>query len=297
MNYRHAYHAGNFADVVKHLVLCLVLAHLKRKEAPFRFIDTHAGRGLYDLAGTEATKTGEWREGIGRLFAPDLRLPTNVQDILAPYLELLDSDCITDEQGLARLARYPGSPLIARRMLRAQDRMVVNELHPEDREHLADLFHRDRQTKVMGLDGYTALKALLPPKERRGVVLVDPPFEVAGEFDRLAGAAAAAQRRFASVILVLWFPIKSSGEVERFYQELSEVGLAKALAIEFQVASQPEVGKALVAAGLVVVNPPHTLAEQMSAALPVLADVLETGAGSRWQVRWIVEETGAGRAN
>lgn len=292
MNYRHAFHAGNFADVLKHLVLTLVLTHMTKKAAALRVIDTHAGCGLYDLSGAEAEKTGEWREGIGRLLAARASLPDAAARVLAPYLDLLESDyaAAADAGGQPRLTRYPGSPLIARRLLRAGDAMVVNELHPDDREKLAELFHRDRQTKVMALDGYTALKALLPPKERRGVVLVDPPFEVAGEFERLAGAVREAHKRFASGVLILWYPIKARGDVDRFYERLAQAGLAKAFAAELQVAALDTPAKGLVATGVVVVNPPYTLAGDLEQVLPCLAGVLGGNEAARGSIRWIAEE-------
>ncbi|MCB1515337.1 MAG: 23S rRNA (adenine(2030)-N(6))-methyltransferase RlmJ [Hyphomicrobiaceae bacterium] len=290
MNYRHAFHAGNFADVLKHLVLTLVVAYLAKKAAPFRIIDTHAGAGLYDLASEEAQKTGEWRAGIGRLVALRDAVPEPAAKVLAPYLDLLESDFAEDATDGRRLVRYPGSPLIARRLMREGDQLVANELHPEDRERLAELFHRDSQAKVMGLDGYTALKALLPPKERRGLVLVDPPFEAAGEFDRLAGAVAAAHRRFATGILMLWFPIKVRADVDRLYARLAEAGLAKALAAELQVAAPVPGAKGLVATGVVIVNPPFTLAGDLAAVLPFLAEAMATGPGAQAHWRWIVQE-------
>ncbi len=294
MNYRHAFHAGNFADVLKHLVLTLVLVHLTKKAAPFRVIDTHAGTGLYDLYSVEAEKTGEWREGIARVLSARNELPPDVLRVLEPYLNLLIPDCDPAAGVGDRLVRYPGSPLIARRLMRESDQLVVNELHPEDRDQLADLFHRDRQTKVMGLDGYTALKSLLPPKERRGVVLVDPPFEVAGEFARLSGAVIAAHRRFATGIIILWYPIKSRAEVESFYDRLCQAGLAKCLAVELQVDAPDANLRGLVASGVVVVNPPYTLADDLKIALPQLVTLMATGPGARAEVRWLVEEVAKG---
>ena len=295
MNYRHAFHAGNFADVLKHLVATLVIVHMGKKAAPFRVIDTHAGTGLYDLSRAQAEKTGEWREAIARVLAARHDLPDDVARVLAPYLALFETDLEKSAGGAGKLVRYPGSPLIARRLMREGDQLVVNELHPEDRDRLAELFHRDGQTKVMGLDGYTALKALLPPKERRGVVLVDPPFEVAGEFDRLAGAVSAAHHRFETGTIILWYPIKERADVERFYEHLRRAGLSKVLAAELQVAQVKANAKGLVATGVVVVNPPYTLAADLKVALPFLAHLMATGPGASAQVRWIVEETVKGR--
>ncbi len=187
MNYRHAYHAGNFADVVKHAVLALVIEHLKLKPAPFRVIDTHAGIGVYDLTSEAAQKTGEWREGIGRLMAA--KLSPAAAEVLAPYL-----DIVRRLNPGGALVRYPGSPLLARELMRADDRLVVNELHPEDQDELKRHFAHDPQVRVMALDAWTALKALLPPPERRGVMLIDPAFEQTGELDaprrRIEGSGA-----------------------------------------------------------------------------------------------------------
>src|SRR5262245_49606000 len=178
MNYRHAYHAGNFADVFKHVVLTRIVEYLKRKPAAFRVIDTHAGAGLYDLSSEEAQKTGEWRDGIGRLL--DAKLPDDIADILAPYLRAVRTG---EPEGA--LTHYPGSPVLARRLLRRGDVLAANEAHPEDRALLKAEFARDTQAKILEIDAWAAIKALLPPKERRGVVLIDPPFEEPGEFQRI----------------------------------------------------------------------------------------------------------------
>ena len=272
MNYRHAYHAGNFADVLKHLVLTLVIEHLKQKPAPFRVIDTHAGTGLYDLTGIEAQKTGEWLSGIGRVLAEPL--PPDVTAILAPYL-----DCVRAENPAGTLARYPGSPLIARRLLRENDVLVVNELHPQDHAELAGLFARDLQTKVLHLDGWTALKSLLPPKERRGVILVDPPFEEAGELDRLVTGLKDVQRRFATGTVILWYPIKALRPLDRFYAALSELGFEKILITELYVRPPTDLD-GLNGTGLVIFNPPYTLADRLRNALPALTERLAADPGA-----------------
>ena len=213
MNYRHIYHAGNFADVVKHATVALIVEHLKLKPAPFRVIDTHAGIGRYELAAIEAEKTGEWRDGIGRLLAEPL--PSEIAAILAPYLAAVEEENLGREPGADPTA-YPGSPLVARHLMRDNDQLVVNELHPDDNELLQQLFKRDRQTKVLGIDGWVALKSLLPPKERRGLVLIDPPFEEPGELTRLAQGLGEAARRFATGTFVLWYPIKDARPVHAF---------------------------------------------------------------------------------
>lgn len=282
MNYRHAYHAGNFADVVKHAVLTLIIEHMKQKPAPFRVVDTHAGIGLYDLTAEQAQKTGEWREGIGRLMRADLSAAASAA--LAPYL---DSVRALNPEGM--LLRYPGSPLIARDRLRADDRLVLNELHPEDQAELARLFARDRQVKVMALDAWTAVKALLPPPERRGLMLIDPAFEVQGELDRLVEALQQGVRRFATGTFLLWYPIKEMRPVAAFRQKLAALGLPKVLAIEFMIRG-PEDETRLNGAGLIAVNAPYTLAETLRMLLPELVKILAQGKGAGFRLEELGHE-------
>ena len=254
MNYRHAYHAGNFADVLKHAVVALVIEHLKRKEAPFRVIDTHAGAGRYALASVEAAKTGEWRDGIGRLLAPGAKpLPNAVAERLRPYLEAVHA-----ENAGAALATYPGSPSLALRLMRADDRLIANELHEDDRKHLEAAIGRDARAKVMGLDGWVALKSLLPPKERRGVILVDPPFEEPRELERLTRGLADALARFATGTFILGTPSRT-----RRWSHASQGGRGHGTAQAASVcgassrrADDPEI---LNGCGLLIVNGPYTL--------------------------------------
>lgn len=279
MNYRHVYHAGNFADVLKHAVLALCLEHLRLKPAPFRVIDTHAGIGRYDLAGVEAGKTLEWGDGIGRLIGIDAApLPFAIAAVLAPYL-----DAVRAENPDGRLGVYPGSPVIAQRLLRDADRLVVNELHPEDHATLAAAFKDDARVKTMALDGWTALKALLPPKERRGLVLIDPPFEARDEFEKLAAALREAQKRFATGTLVLWYPVKGPAMVAAFYAAIAESPLAKTLRAEILVRAPTEVTK-LNGCGLFIVNPPWTLKEKLTVLLPFLAERLAKGPGADFRL-------------
>ena len=270
MNYRHAYHAGNFADVAKHLALVAALQHLKKKDKPFFVLDTHGGRGRYDLS-AEAERTGEAAAGIGRLLpmAGEGGLP----EILKSYLDLVARE---------GAGHYPGSPLLAARLLRPQDRLVAIEKHPEEAAALQAVLAPFGNARAIEGDGYARLAALLPPKERRGLVLIDPPYEAPDEFERAAAALKAAHHRFATGIYMLWFPIKSQAAAHAFCGEALAGGIAKALRIDIAVAAPPRDDKErLAAAGLLVVNPPFGLDAEMCAAAAVLASSL----GARLEVR------------
>jgi len=282
MNYRHAYHAGNFADVVKHVVLARIIEYLKRKDAAFRVIDTHAGIGLYDLASEAAGKTQEWRSGIGRLVGQTF--PPEVETLLQPYL-----DAVGLPWDATELAEYPGSPLIARRLMRPQDRLFAIELHPEDAARLKDLFAGDIQVRVLELDGWLSLGAHLPPKEKRGLVLIDPPFEEPGEFDRMIDGLTTAHRRWPGGVYALWYPVKDRAAVDAFRKRLAETGIPKILDISFNIrAPSPE--PRLDGCGMVIVNPPYTLEAEMKTLLPVLSRLLSEGPGAKFVVRWISTE-------
>lgn len=265
MNYRHAFHAGNFADVLKHLVLVRVLAHLAAKPKPFRAVDTHAGIGLYDLAADEAGRTGEWRDGIGRLEAP---FAPEVEALLAPYREALAA--VRARYGATT---YPGSPAIIREALRAGDKGVFVELHPVDAETLAGRYISDSRTKVLHLDGWTALNALIPPPERRGLVLIDPPYEERGEIDRLGTSLLKAVRKWPTGLFLGWYPIKDLLGVDRMAAAL-DAGLERpALRLDLMI-ERPDDPTRLSGTGLIVVNPPWTLAAEAEVFLPALAERL-----------------------
>jgi 23S rRNA (adenine2030-N6)-methyltransferase len=287
MNYRHAYHAGNFADVLKHAVLALSIEHLKRKEAPFRVVDTHAGAGRYALSSTEAGKTGEWLGGIARLIGPGADpLPDDVARRLAPYL-----DAVRRENGGRGLSVYPGSPAIALALMRRQDILIANELHPEDRAALMRAIGGDRRAKVMGLDAWVAVKSLLPPRERRGVVLIDPPFEASDEFDRLAQGLGHALQRFATGVCLAWYPIKDPKRIARFHARLGELGPLRLMRMELMI-QRPTDSERLNGCGLVVANPPYTMEEDMAAVLPHLSRRLAAaGTGAGYRLDWIGRET------
>ncbi len=251
MNYRHAFHAGNFADVVKHLAWIETLSYLRRKPKPFAVIDTHAGSGLYDLSGEEAVRTGE---AAGGILSLDLAGLPGGDPLRKTYLGLC---------GDARA--YPGSPLIAARMLRAEDRLVAVEKHPEDAAALKIALRPFRRVRALCADGYASLADLLPPPERRGAILIDPPFEEPDEFAALARAFAAAYRRFPTGVYLLWFPLKSPAEAERFCGEVLAAGVRKALRLDVAL-NAPEAEK-LAAAGLLAVNPVYGFEADMRAAL------------------------------
>jgi 23S rRNA (adenine2030-N6)-methyltransferase len=279
MNYRHAYHAGNFADVVKHLILALVIDYLKRKEAPFRVIDTHAGPGLYALSATEAEKTGEWRGGIGRVLGPDATpLPADVAEVMAPYL-----NAVRTENPGQQLEVYPGSPQIARYLMRGQDVLVANELQAEDAEALKANLHRDRRVRVLALDGWIALKALLPPRERRGVVLIDPPFEQEGELERLADGLKEGLRRFASGVYLCWYPIKDPRPIAAFHKRLADLAEAELLRVELLIRGANALDR-LNGCGLIVANPPYTLRDHLARVLPELAKRFADGPGANYRL-------------
>ena len=283
MNYRHAYHAGNFADVVKHATLCRVLTHLREKPAAFRVIDTHAGAGRYDLAGPEAGKTLEWRDGIGRLL--NASLPPPIRALLAPYL-----DAVAALNPGGRLTHYPGSPMLAQALLRRHDRLIACELEPCAAAVLERELAGDNRAKAIAIDGWTALTAYVPPTERRGVVLIDPPFEQPDEFARLGQGLAAAHRKWPTGIYLLWYPIKDPAEVQAFTRGLARLGIAKMLRVELILPTAgPDTG--LRGSGLIAVNPPWTLHEELELVLPVLAEVLSRGATSAMTLDWLAGES------
>lgn len=276
MNYRHIYHAGNFADVFKHAILCLVIERLKRKDAPFAVIDTHAGAGLYDIAGPEAHKTGEFARGYAQIAAADLPAA------LAPY-----RDAVARVNPGPALRFYPGSPLIALALMRPRDRLVACELHPEDAEALQRAVAGDRRAEVHARDGYAALKAFLPPRERRGLVLIDPPFEAEEERRQVVRALAMAYERWPTGIYALWYPIKAEAEARMFHAELANTGIRRQLAAELRIAGTGD-GTRMNGCGLVLVNPPFRLDQELAEMLPALHRRLADRGGTR--ISWIVPE-------
>jgi 23S rRNA (adenine2030-N6)-methyltransferase len=281
MNYRHAFHAGGFADVIKHIVLVRILTHLQDKAAPFRVIDTHAGAGVYDLTSDEARRGSEWLTGIARLMAA--RFSETTLPLLEPYL-----DIVRAFNPKAELKAYPGSPLIARALLRPQDRLTACEVEPKARKRLIDALRRDTQARVVDLDGWVALPAFVPPKERRGLVLIDPPYEAKNEFERVAEGFAQAFAKWPTGSYLLWYPVKSRRATDSLARHVADVAGAgappgKCLRLEFSVA--PQVAEAgLTSAGLLIVNPPWTLAGELKAILPELEKPLGRGGAGRFRL-------------
>src|ERR1700675_2904112 len=281
MNYRHAFHAGGFADVIKHIVLVRILTYLQDKPAAFRVIDTHAGAGIYDLAGDEARRGGEWLTGIARVM--QARFSETTLALVKPYL-----DIVRPFNPPAELKAYPGSPLIARALLRPQDRLTDCEVEPKARKRLIEALRRDTQARVVDLDGWVALPAFVPPNERRGLVLIDPPYEAKDEFERIAAGLAEAFAKWPTGSYLLWYPGKSrrgTGTLGRHFGQCAGASkpAGKALRLEFSVAPQAADG-GLTSAGLLIVNPPWTLAGELKAILPELEKPLGLGGAGRFRL-------------
>ena len=276
MNYRHAYHAGNFADVLKHVVVALIIEHLKQKPQPFRVIDVHAGRGIYDLESIEAGKTREWERGIARVMAPPFA--EGAAAILSPYVE-----CVRAMNSGSSLTTYPGSPLLARALMRRGDQLIANELHPEDFNALRSALATQPDSKVLNLDAWVALKSLLPPRERRGLILIDPPFEAPDEFDRLAKGVAEALQRFATGVYVIWYPVKDPRDVTKWLGQLRGLHPAKAINVTLSVLARGT-RPGLTEAGLLILNPPYLLKEHLQTLMTELTARLSEGRGSGFRI-------------
>ena len=285
MNYRHGYHAGNFADVVKHAVLALLLQALRRKEKPFCYLETHAGAGRYDLRSASAQKTGEYRHGIERLWGL-----ADLHPLLEGYLAAVRAaNAEHTRDGAPALRYYPGSPWIARALLGPRDRMVLMELHPEQAQRLKAGFAGDKRAHVHPEDGYLGLKALLPPAERRGLVFLDPPFEDPQEFERLARGLLDAHRRWPSGIYAAWYPIKDRPPIARFHRLVTGSGMAKVLTAELCVRPD-DVPLTLNGCGMLLVNPPWRLDRELEQLLPWLAQRLRVDGAGKTRVEWLVPE-------
>ena len=277
--YRHLFHAGNSADVFKHALLCRLLIALGGKGKPYCYLDTHAGIGRYDLAHEWAQKAREFENGIGRLWERK-----DLPETLLPYMEI-----VRGENPRGRLRFYPGSPLFALKLRRPGDRLVLTELNKTDCGELETVVGRARDVAVQLMDGYEALKAFLPPKERRGLVLIDSSFDRSGEFPRLARALKAAHARWPTGVYALWYPMMGAAVVEDFARAIVRTGIRKILRLELLVRNPRERGT-IPGCGMLVVNPPWKLDDEARPLLDWLAQALSQQGRGRARVDWLVTE-------
>lgn len=278
LSYRHSFHAGNHADVLKHIVQSLILNALQQKETPLVYHDTHSGVGRYDLTHEWSEKTGEYKQGIGQLWQ-QTDTPTEIDSYLDAVKALNQGD---------ELRYYPGSPRIARAHLRSQDRMVLSELHPSDYPLLEQEFARDRQVAIYKQDGFARLKASLPPKERRGLVLIDPPYELAKEYRDVVQAIAQSHKRWSTGIYAIWYPVVNRCDIEDMLDGLAKLGIRKILQIELGVAPDTN-QRGMTASGMIVINPPWKLESEMQTILPFLKQAIAPATG-HFKVEWVVPE-------
>ncbi|HVV68815.1 MAG TPA: 23S rRNA (adenine(2030)-N(6))-methyltransferase RlmJ [Gammaproteobacteria bacterium] len=292
MNYRHIYHAGNFADVFKHMLLITLIRSLSAKDKPFCYLDTHAGISHYDLQTEAAQKTNEAKAGIFRLWDM-LQTSSLLPEPITDYLELVR--LWNKQHGQLQLRFYPGSPVLARYCLRQQDRMILTEMHPEDILVLKQQYAGDKSVAVHHLNGYQGMKAFLPPREGRGLVFIDPPFENTDEFALLLQHLQLALQRFSSGVYAIWYPIKSLASVKRFYRELKASGIRKILCCEFHLPKLTDNALALAAgsklrsSGILVINPPWHWEDTANKVLSWLSQNFTKPSGS-YQVEWLVPE-------
>ena len=287
MNYRHAFHAGSHADVMKHATLALAIEHLKGKDKPFAVLDAHAGAGAYDLAAPEAARTGEWRDGVGRLYDADgrpLPLAAEAEALLRPWRRVVAAL----NRG-AGLARYPGSPEVARRLLRPHDRLVLNELHPEDHRTLARRYAGQKAVRVLRGDAAATLRVTLPFPERRGLVLIDPSYEQPGELDATLRMLADGHRRFATGTFMVWYPLTGDRLPDKLLAGIRKQAMPKTLRIELKVRRVVADG-GLAGSGLVIVNPPWRLDAELGLLLPALADRLKQESHAGSDLAWLSPE-------
>lgn len=279
LSYRHSFHAGNHADVLKHIVQTLIIESLKEKEKPFLYLDTHAGAGRYQLTNTHATRTGEYLDGIARLWQQE-----EVPEVILPYLEAVAALNSSDE-----LRYYPGSPLLAANLLREQDSLMLTELHSTDFPLLRTEFSRDPRVRVAREDGFGQLKSKLPPASRRGFALIDPPYELKQDYSAVVNGVVDGYRRFATGTYAIWYPVVHRQQIKRMLKELQATGIRKILQIELAV--KPDSDQlGMTASGMIVINPPWKLESQMKSVLPWLHKILVPEGFGHTLVEWVVPE-------
>lgn len=266
LSYQHGYHAGNFADTIKHLALTRILNYLTLKDKPLFYLETHSGKGLYDLKNKQAEKTKEYKQGIQLIWSDRNALPSVFQDYFQAINQLNPSD---------PLRYYPGSPFFVINMLRAQDRMYFCELHPREFEALSELHRFNKKVHFSNSDGIAAMKALLPPPEKRGLIFIDPSFEIKEEYKEIPIAIKQSYSRFATGVFCLWYPLVDKKLTERLNRNMKEINAQSTLHIEFTLTSTPMDG--MSGCGLWIINPPFTLAEEMKTVLNVLKTYFNPG--------------------
>ena len=279
LSYRHSFHAGNHADVLKHTVQSLISESLKEKDKPFLYLDTHAGAGRYQLSGERAERTGEYLEGIARIWAQE-----SVPEELKTYLEAVSA---LNPRGDLRF--YPGSPLIAAHLLRDHDKLNISELHPSDFPLLRNEFSRDNRARVVREDGYQQLKSQLPPLSRRGFVLIDPPYELKSDYQAVVKGIQEGHRRFATGTYAVWYPVVLRQQIKRMVKDFQATGIRKILQIELAVRPDSD-QRGMTASGMIVINPPWKLESQMKSVLPWLHNVLVPEGTGHTLVEWITPE-------
>jgi len=291
MNYRHAYHPGHFPDVLKHSVLFALIEAMQAKATPFAFIDTHAGSGCYALDGVEAGKTGEYKDGISRLLFPDLHPNSGKGQALPPLLRRWLDAILRLPGNDHGLKLYPGSPLQVANAMREIDSAQLCELHPEEATRLRDLFHHDHRVHVHQRNGYEALKALLPPKEKRGLVLIDPPYEAQeAEYRVIEKALKAALERWPTGVYAVWYPIKLRSQVQPFHRWLQHCSARRVLRAELLVHPDDSPLR-LNGSGMVILNAPWKLDEALRDSLRVMAPMLSQERPAQWRLDWLVEDS------
>ncbi|ELY2588969.1 23S rRNA (adenine(2030)-N(6))-methyltransferase RlmJ [Cronobacter sakazakii] len=279
LSYRHSFHAGNHADVLKHTVQSLIIESLKEKEKPFLYLDTHAGAGRYLLSGEHAERTGEYLEGIARIWQRD-DLPAE----LAPYIS-----AVSHFNRSGQLRYYPGSPLIARQLLRPQDSLQLTELHPSDFPLLRGEFQKDERARVERADGYQQLKSKLPPASRRGLILIDPPYEIKTDYQAVVQGISEGYKRFATGVYALWYPVVLRNHIKRMMNDLEATGIRRILQIELAVRPDSD-QRGMTASGMIVINPPWKLEQQMATLLPWLHKALVPAGTGHTTLKWVVPE-------
>ncbi|WP_114192952.1 23S rRNA (adenine(2030)-N(6))-methyltransferase RlmJ [Edaphovirga cremea] len=279
LSYRHSFHAGNHADVLKHTVLSLIIESLKEKEKPLLYLDTHAGAGRYQLSGEHAERTGEYLEGIAQIWQRD-----DVPEELNAYMSVVKYFNRNES-----LRYYPGSPLIARQLLREYDKLHMTELHSSDYPLLRNEFLKDDRSKVLRADGYQQLKSQLPPLSRRGLVLIDPPYELKTDYQDVVKGIQEGHKRFATGTYALWYPVVLRQQIKKMLRELEATGIRRILQIELGVRPDSD-QRGMTASGMIVINPPWKLEQQMNNVLPWLHKVLVPSGKGHTLVKWVVPE-------